>query len=246
MGHCMIPWTILSEHLYRLAKQDYGHVLYHHFGVSKVTLVKGNQVTHVQGKKNLKSELLDSQLLIALSNQNQIDPRCIRREGGRAWPQTTRDERTGIISPSKNDKKWIGRKSGQIFSHFQFRNALMWRNENWPPTLPSGWFRLMSLLRLVLIRGVASFQGWICTIQWTPSNPATLGTSQSVLIRGVASFREAQTRGSSTVLLQIRLSERKSVKNFNFVKETWARLHASQGPSNPLWEAGRFAISFTN
>ncbi len=41
----------------------------------------------------------------------------------------------------------------------------------------------------VLIRGVASFQGWICTIQWTPSNPATLGTSQSVLIRGVASFQ---------------------------------------------------------
>ncbi len=25
--------------------------------------------------------------------------------------------------------------------------------------------------------------------QWTPSNPATLGTSQSVLIRGVASFQ---------------------------------------------------------
>ncbi len=28
----------------------------------------------------------------------------------------------------------------------------------------------------VLIRGVASFQGWICTIQWTPSDPTTLGT----------------------------------------------------------------------
>ncbi len=25
-------------------------------------------------------------------------------------------------------------------------------------------------------------------IQWTPSNPATIGTRQSVLIRGVASF----------------------------------------------------------
>ncbi len=26
-------------------------------------------------------------------------------------------------------------------------------------------------------------------VQWTPSNPATLGTCQSVLIRGVASFQ---------------------------------------------------------
>ncbi len=26
-------------------------------------------------------------------------------------------------------------------------------------------------------------------VQWTPSNPATLGTSQSALIRGVASFQ---------------------------------------------------------
>ena len=37
----------------------------------------------------------------------------------------------------------------------------------------------------VLIRGVASFLGWVCTIQWTPSNPATLRTSQSVLIRAM-------------------------------------------------------------
>ncbi len=38
----------------------------------------------------------------------------------------------------------------------------------------------------VLIRGVTSFQG---SIQWTHSNPGTLGTSRSVLIRGVTSFQ---------------------------------------------------------
>ncbi len=34
-------------------------------------------------------------------------------------------------------------------------------------------------------------------IQWIPSNLATLGTNQSVLIRGVASFQGVQIRGSS-------------------------------------------------
>ncbi len=45
------------------------------------------------------------------------------------------------------------------------------------------------------LEGVASFQGWICTVQWTPSNPATLGTSQSVLIRGVASWFDSEMFG---------------------------------------------------
>ena len=29
----------------------------------------------------------------------------------------------------------------------------------------------------------------IVTVQWTPSNPATIGTNNSVLIRGAASFQ---------------------------------------------------------
>ena len=32
-------------------------------------------------------------------------------------------------------------------------------------------------------------QAYLLVKQWTPSNPATLGTNQSVLIRGVASFQ---------------------------------------------------------
>ncbi len=39
----------------------------------------------------------------------------------------------------------------------------------------------------VQLRGGSTVRGFV-GIQWTPSNPATLGTSQSVLIRGVASF----------------------------------------------------------
>ncbi len=38
-------------------------------------------------------------------------------------------------------------------------------------------------------------------IQWTPSNPATLGTSQSVLIRGVASFQGPRLEGVHLVAL---------------------------------------------
>ncbi len=41
----------------------------------------------------------------------------------------------------------------------------------------------------MLIRGVDSLQRCTYVFQWTPSNLATLGSSQSVLIRGVASFR---------------------------------------------------------
>ncbi len=44
------------------------------------------------------------------------------------------------------------------------------------------------------------------SIQWTPSNPATLGTRQSVLIRGVASFLGGWVIGSLTMspLFQLR------------------------------------------
>ncbi len=55
----------------------------------------------------------------------------------------------------------------------------------WTPSNPA----TLGTSQSVLIRGVTSFQGWICTIQWTPSNPATLGTSQSVPTRGVASLQ---------------------------------------------------------
>ncbi len=44
-------------------------------------------------------------------------------------------------------------------------------------------------VRVSWLEGWPHLQRWICTIQWTPSNPATLGTRQSVLIRGVASFQ---------------------------------------------------------
>ncbi len=40
------------------------------------------------------------------------------------------------------------------------------------------------------------WKGSLLCIQWTPSNPATLGTSQSVLIREVASFRGEFALGS--------------------------------------------------
>ncbi len=76
---------------------------------------------------------------------------------------------------------------------FQLREVIVYRscnfcfdNNNKMPCISPSSLATLGTNQSVLIRGVASFQGWICTIQWTPSNPATLGTSQSVLIRGVS------------------------------------------------------------
>ena len=44
--------------------------------------------------------------------------------------------------------------------------------------------RLLSVVLCLSVRGVTLFQGWVCTVPWTPSNPATLETSLSALIRG--------------------------------------------------------------
>ncbi len=64
---------------------------------------------------------------------------------------------------------------------------------------------LISTVHSYSISGVTK-RGIYCYIQWTPSNPTTLGACQRVLIRGVASFQGSRLEGvhcSSSVWLCI-------------------------------------------
>ncbi len=138
-------------------------------------------------------------LCIRTHNVIQLCPgapngRCTQRWGGGdtlfqtpAWFDTIRVNVQWNLRQkdplNKGQPLYISLTSSMVW--FKIRTTSLWGTIDTVPVCPL--FRVSSIVRLIPV--VLAIDSGIA-IQWTPSNPATLGTSQRVLIRGVDSFQE--------------------------------------------------------